>query len=149
MTTAERPAAAELGRGISTSYAGNADFHRGFCDLVDGAERDIVDYVIPETRPDEHDKFILRAYGNAVRRGVRCRTLISPEHLHLVQSTWDPNFDMRAFLQQLTHIRLVEKVSGPSPSWTAAKSCSTSPMPATAASTPHLLSSKTRSSLPT
>jgi hypothetical protein len=113
MTTAERPSAAELGRGTSTSFAGNADFHRCFCDLVDGAQRDIVDYVIPETRPDEYDKFILRAYGNAVRRGVRCRTLISPEHLHLVQSTWDPDFDMRVFLQHLTHIRLVQKVSGP------------------------------------
>lgn len=113
MTTAERPAASELGRGSSISYAGNADFHRCFCDLLDTAEHTVVDYVIPETRPDEHDRHILRAYGNAVRRGVQCRTLIAPEHLHLVQSTWDPAFDMRAFLQALPHIRLVEKVNGP------------------------------------
>lgn len=113
MTTAERPPASALGRGFSVSYAGNADFHRCFCDLLDSAEHEVVDYVIPETRPDEHDKHILRAYGNAVRRGIRCRTLIAPEHLHLVQSTWDPEFDMRAFLEDLTHIRLVERVNGP------------------------------------
>jgi hypothetical protein len=98
---------------VSTSFAGNADFHRCFCDLVDSAASEVVDFVIPETRPDEHDKHILRAYGNAVRRGVRCRTLIAPAHLHLVQSTWDPNFDMRTFLQQFPHIRLIEKVHGP------------------------------------
>lgn len=113
MTTAERAPAAALGQGMATSYAGNADFHRCFCDLLDSAEHDVVDYVIPETRPDEHDRHILRAYGNATRRGVRCRTLIAPEHLHLVQSTWDPHFDMGAFLEKLPHIRLVEKVSGP------------------------------------
>jgi hypothetical protein len=113
MTTIERPAAAILGRGTSSSYAGNADFHRCLCDLLDGAERDVVDYVIPETRPDEHDQHILRAYGNATRRGVRCRTLIAPAHLHLVQSTWDPQFDMRAFLEKFSHIRLVERVNGP------------------------------------
>src|SRR5688572_8582439 len=103
MTTIERPAASVLGRGSSGSYAGNADFHRCFCDLLDSAEREIVDYVIPETRPDEHDRHILRAYGDAVRRGVNWRTLIAPEHLHLVQSTWDPAFDMRAFLAKLGH----------------------------------------------
>jgi len=108
-----RPPAAALGRGSSTSYAGNADFHRCLCDLLDGAEREVVDYVIPETRPDEHDLHILRAYGNAARRGINCRTLIAPAHLHLVQSTWDADFDMRTFLQKLTHIRLVEKVNGP------------------------------------
>ncbi|MEX0781202.1 MAG: hypothetical protein WD557_01020 [Dehalococcoidia bacterium] len=113
MTTAERLPASELGRGTATSYAGNADFHRCFCDLLDNAEHEVIDYVIPETRPDEHDKHILRAYGNAVRRGIDCRTLIAPEHLHLVQSTWDPEFDMRVFLEKMTHIRLVEKVNGP------------------------------------
>ena len=113
MTTAERSAPAVLGRGAATSYAGNADFHRCFCDLLDSAEHEIVDYVIPETRPDEHDKHILRAYGDATRRGILCRTLIAPEHLHLVQSTWDPEFDMRDFLAKLPHIRLVERVSGP------------------------------------
>ena len=33
--------------------------------------------MIPETRPDEHDKFILRAYGEAGRRGIAMRTLIA------------------------------------------------------------------------
>jgi hypothetical protein len=110
---APRPPAVALGRGSSTSFVGNADFHRCLCDLLDGAEREVVDYVIPETRPDEHDLHILRAYGNATRRGIICRTLIAPAHLHLVQSTWDPEFDMGAFLQRFTHIRLVEKVNGP------------------------------------
>jgi hypothetical protein len=113
MATETRPAAALLNRGISYSYAGNADFHRCLCDLLDGAKAEVVDYVIPETRPDEHDRFILRAYGEAGRRGVLCRTLIAPAHLHLVQSTWDPKFDMREFLLRLPHIRLVRRVNGP------------------------------------
>jgi hypothetical protein len=99
--------------GTTTSYVGNADFHRCLVDLIDTAEFEVVDLVIPELRPDEHDQFILRAYGNAVRRGITCKTLIAPEHLHLVQSTWDPEFDMRSFLQKVTHIRLVERVNGP------------------------------------
>jgi hypothetical protein len=111
--TPERDAARPLGTGTSTSYAGNADFHRCLCDLLDSAEREVVDYVIPETRPDEHDKHILRAYGKAVRRGVTCRNLISAPHLHLVQSTWDPEFDMRRFLAATPHIRLADAVHGP------------------------------------
>jgi hypothetical protein len=113
MTTETRPPAQTLNRGTSTSFAGNADFHRCLCDLLDGAQQEVVDFVVPETRPDEHDRFILRAYGEATRRGIACRTLISPEHLHLVQSTWDPRFDMRAFLAKFPHIRLIEKVNGP------------------------------------
>jgi hypothetical protein len=30
-----------------------------------------------------------------------------------VQSTWDPDFDMRTFLGKFTHIRLIERVNGP------------------------------------
>lgn len=108
-----RPPATLLNTGTSQSYAGNADFHRCFCDLLDGAQSEVIDYVIPETRPDEHDKHILRAYGNAGRRGIALRTLIAPAHLHLVQSTWDPEFDMRDFLVKFPHIRLVERVNGP------------------------------------
>jgi len=108
-----RPPANLLNTGTSRSYAGNADFHRCFCDLLDGAQSEVIDYVIPETRPDEHDKHILRAYGNAGRRGITLRTLIAPEHLHLVQSTWDPEFDMRDFLVKFPHIRLVDRVNGP------------------------------------
>lgn len=108
-----RPPAHPLSHGTSTAYFGNAEFHRCFCDLLDAAEREVVDFVIPEQRPDEHDRFILEAYGNAARRGIRCRTLISPEHLHLVQSTWDPKFRMRSFLAKFSHIRLIERVSGP------------------------------------
>jgi hypothetical protein len=113
MTTETRPPARTLNRGTSASFAGNADFHRCLCDLLDGAQREVVDFVIPETRPDEHDRFILRAYSDATRRGITCRTLISPEHLHLVQSTWDPEFDMREFLSKFPHIRLIAKVNGP------------------------------------
>ena len=102
-----------MSQGVSFSYAGNADFHRSLCDLLDNARDEVVDFVIPETRPDEHDRFILKAYGDAARRGVRCRTLIAPEHLHLVQSTWDAKFDMRTFLAKLPHIRLARKVNGP------------------------------------
>lgn len=92
---------------------GNADFHRCLVDLIETAETEVVDLVVPETRPDEHDHFILRAYGNAVRQGITCKTLIAPEHLYLVQSTWDPKFDMRSFLQKFTHIRLIDRVNGP------------------------------------
>jgi hypothetical protein len=113
MTVETRPAAKLLSQGTSESYVGNADFHRCLCDLIDGAQEEIIDYVIPETRPDEHDQFILRAYGLAGRRGIKVRTMISAPHLNLVQSTWDPNFDMRTFLQKFPHIRLVEKVNGP------------------------------------
>ncbi len=107
------PAPQLLNQGTSYSYVGNADFHRCFCDLLDSAQTEIIDYVIPETRPDEHDKFILGAYGAAGRRGIAMRTLIAPEHLHLVQSTWDPEFNMRDFLQKFPHIKLVKKVNGP------------------------------------
>ena len=113
MTTETRPPASVLSQGVSYSYAGNADFHRCLCDLLDSAQQEVIDYVIPETRPDEHDRFILKAYGDATRRGIKCRTLIAPEHLHLVQSTWDPAFDMRSFLAKLNHIRLTRKVNGP------------------------------------
>ena len=113
IATVPREPAQALNTGRSTSFAGNADFHRCFCDLVDAAQSEVVDYVIPETRPDEHDQHILKAYGNAVRRGVSCRTLISPAHLYLVQSTWDANFDMRTFLGKMPHIRLIEQVHGP------------------------------------
>ncbi len=113
-TTAElRPAAVPLNEGTSTSFTGNDNFHRSLCDLIDGAEREIVDIVIPETRPDEHDQFILKAYGNAARRGIATRTLIAPAHLALVQGTWDPDFDMRTFLGKVPQIRLIEKVHGP------------------------------------
>lgn len=113
MPTATRPPAQPLAQGNSTSFAGNADFHRCLCDLIDGAEREVVDYVIPETRPDEHDQFILRAYGAATRRGIACRTLIAPAHIYLVQSTWEPDFDLRTFLAKVPHLRLVERVHGP------------------------------------
>jgi hypothetical protein len=102
-----------LSTGVSHSYTGNADFHRCLCDLLDTAQTEVADYVIPETRPDEHDLHILKAYGKATRRGVDCRTLIAPQHLHLVQSTWEPDFDMRSFLSKVTHIRLVDAVHGP------------------------------------
>ena len=108
-----RPAAVALSDAPTRTFAGNENFHRALCDLLDGAQSEVADYVVPETRPDEHDQFILKAYGNAVRRGVACRNLIAPEHLHLVQSTWDPQFDMRDFLGKVPHIRLVEKVHGP------------------------------------
>jgi hypothetical protein len=99
--------------GTNASYVGNVDFHRCLADLINTAQSEVVDMVIPELRPDEHDLHILRAYGSAVRRGITCKTLIAPEHLYLVESTWDPKFDMRAFLQKFTHIRLIERVNGP------------------------------------
>lgn len=113
IATAPREPAKLLNTGTSQSFAGNADFHHCLCDLLDSAQHEVVDFVIPETRPDEHDRHILKAYGDATRRGVTCRTLIAPQHLALVQSTWDPAFDMRSFLQKLTHIRVIEKVNGP------------------------------------
>jgi hypothetical protein len=108
-----RTAAVALSEAPSRTFAGNENFHRALCDLLDGAQSEVADYVVPETRPDEHDQFILKAYGNAARRGVRCRNLIAPQHLHIVQSTWDPDFNMREFLQKVPHIRLVDKVHGP------------------------------------
>lgn len=113
IATAPREPAVLLNTGTSKSYAGNAGFHHCFCDLLDSAQSEVVDFVIPETRPDEHDRHILKAYADANRRGVACRTLIAPAHLALVQSTWDPDFDMRTFLPKVPHIRLVEKVNGP------------------------------------
>lgn len=110
---AQAPAPQVFSKGNSTAFVGNADFHRCLVDLINTAESEVVDLVIPETRPDEHDQFILRAYGNAVRRGITCKTLISPEHLYLVQSTWDPDFNMSTFLQKFTHIRLIDRVNGP------------------------------------
>lgn len=110
---AAAPAPKVFARGTSTSYVGNADFHRCLVELIETARDEVIDLVIPETRPDEHDVHILRAYGNAVRKGTTCKTLIAPEHLHLVQSTWDPGFDMRSFLQKFTHIRLIDRVNGP------------------------------------
>jgi hypothetical protein len=110
---AEAPAPHVFATGTSKSYVGNADFHRCLVDLIETAEFEVVDLVIPELRPDEHDQFILRAYGKAVRKGTSCRTLIAPAHLHLVQSTWDPDFDMRTFLGKFTHIRLIDRVNGP------------------------------------
>lgn len=110
---AAAPAPEVFAEGTSTSYVGNADFHRCLVELIETAKEEVIDLVIPETRPDEHDQFILRAYGKAVRKGTACKTLIAPEHLHLVQSTWDPDFDMRSFLQKFTHIRLIERVHGP------------------------------------
>lgn len=107
------PPASVFATGTSTSYVGNADFHRCLVNLIETAGSEVVDLVVPETRPDEHDIYILRAYGNAVRRGTTCKTLIAPEHLYLVQSTWEPNFDMRSFLQKFTHIRLIDRVNGP------------------------------------
>ena len=113
MVAPARPPASPFSTGHSTAFAGNADFHRCLCDLLDAAQSEVADYVIPETRPDEHDQFILRAYGNANRRGVVCRSLIAPHHLNLVQSTWEPNFDMRTFLQKFRHIRVIDQVHGP------------------------------------
>ena len=110
---AAAPAPQVFATGSSTSYVGNADFHRCLVNLIETAESEVVDLVIPETRPDEHDIYILKGYANAIRKGTSCRTLIAPAHLHLVQSTWDPNFDMRSFLQKFTHIRLIDRVNGP------------------------------------
>ncbi len=110
---AQAPAPEVFSTGHSTSFVGNADFHRCLADLINTAESEVIDLVVPELRPDEHDVHILKGYGNAVRRGITCKTLIAPEHLYLVQSTWDSNFDMRTFLQKFTHIRLIDRVNGP------------------------------------
>ena len=58
---AAAPAPTVFATGTSTSYVGNADFHRCLVNLIDTAESEVIDLVIPETRPDEHDQFILRA----------------------------------------------------------------------------------------
>lgn len=92
---------------------GNAEFHHYLSQLIREAKTSVCDYVIPEGRPDPYDKQILRAYGEANRNGVRTRTLISPEHLTLVQRTYDPDFEINAFLARMPHIRVVEKVHAP------------------------------------
>ncbi len=92
---------------------GNAEFHAYLAQLIREAKQSVDDYVIPEGRPDPYDPEILRAYATANRNGVRTRTLISPEHLTLVQKTYDPNFEINAFLHKFPHIRVVEKVHAP------------------------------------
>jgi hypothetical protein len=92
---------------------GNADFHAYLAQLIREANETVVDYVIPEGRPDPYDPEILKAYGIAQRKGTRTRTLISPEHLDLVQRTYDANFDINAFLARFPHIRVVDKVHAP------------------------------------
>ncbi len=94
-------------------FVGNAAFHRCFCGMLDSAKREIIDYVVPEQEPDEFDHEIFAAYGRAMKRRIECRTLITAADLYLVQSTWDPNFNLREFLHRFPHIRLVEKVRGP------------------------------------
>ena len=100
-------------RGPVEVFVGNAAFHRCFCDLLDSARHEILDYVIPEQQPDEFDREILAAYGRAVKRGVACHTLITAANLFLVQSTWTPNFNLRTFLSRVPHIRLIDQVRGP------------------------------------
>jgi hypothetical protein len=92
---------------------GNAEFHEYLAQLIREAKESVIDYVIPEGRPDPYDPAILRAYATALRNGVRTRTLISPEHLELVQRTYDPNFEINAFLARFTHIRVVDRVHAP------------------------------------
>lgn len=92
---------------------GNAEFHAYLAQLIREAKRSVIDYVIPEGRPDPYDPEILRAYATALRNGVHTRTLISPEHLELVQRTYDPNFEINAFLAHYPHIRVVDKVHAP------------------------------------
>jgi len=92
---------------------GNADFHAYLAQLIREANESVIDYVIPEGRPDPYDVAILKAYSAAQRKGTRTRTLISPEHLTLVQRTFDPNFEINAFLARMPHIRVVEKVHAP------------------------------------
>jgi hypothetical protein len=46
------PAPTVFATGNSTSYVGNADFHRCLVNLIDKAEFEVVDLVIPELRPD-------------------------------------------------------------------------------------------------
>jgi hypothetical protein len=92
---------------------GNAEFHAYLAQLIREAKETVIDYVIPEGRPDPYDPEILRAYATALRNGVRTRTLISPEHLTLVQRTYDPNFEINAFLARFPHIRVVDQVHAP------------------------------------
>jgi hypothetical protein len=94
-------------------FVGNAAFHRCFCGMLDSAKREILDYVVPEQQPDEFDREIFGAYARAMKRSIRCRTLITAPDLYLVQSTWDPGFDLRGFLDRFSHIRLVDRVRGP------------------------------------
>ncbi len=94
-------------------FVGNAAFHRCFCGMLDSAKKEILDYVVPEQQPDEFDQEIFGAYARAMKRQIRCRTLITAADLYLVQSTWNRGFDLRKFLDRFTHIRLVEKVRGP------------------------------------
>jgi hypothetical protein len=92
---------------------GNAAFHAYLAQLIREARVSVIDYVIPEGRPDPYDREILRAYATALRNGVPTRTLISPEHLSLVQRTYDPDFEINAFLARMPHIRVVERVHAP------------------------------------
>lgn len=92
---------------------GNAEFYAFLAQLIREAKRSVIDYVIPEGRPDPHDPEILRAYATALRNGVHTRTLISPEHLTLVQRTYDPDFDLDTFLDRYPHIRVVDTVHAP------------------------------------
>ena len=92
---------------------GNAEFHGYLAQLIREAQESVIDYVIPEGRPDPYDPEILRAYATALRNGVQTRTLISPEHLALVQRTYDPNFEINAFLARFQHIRVVDQVHAP------------------------------------
>ncbi|MGO9604551.1 MAG: hypothetical protein ACLQAT_14380 [Candidatus Binataceae bacterium] len=94
-------------------FVGNAGFHRCFCGMLDSARSEILDYVVPQQQPDEYDQEILAAYARALKRQVRCKTLITAADLVLVQSTWTQAFDLRKFLDRFDHIRLVEKVRGP------------------------------------
>lgn len=94
-------------------FVGNAAFHRCFCGMLDSARHEILDYVVPEQQPDEFDQEIFAAYRRALKRKVHCRTLITASDLVLVQGTWDPQFNLRGFLERVRHIRLVEKVRGP------------------------------------
>jgi hypothetical protein len=92
---------------------GNEAFHAYLAQLIREAKVSVIDYVIPEGRPDPHDREILRAYATALRNGVSTRTLISPEHLAMVQRTYDPDFDLNTFLARMPHIRVVEQVHAP------------------------------------
>lgn len=92
---------------------GNAEFHSYLCSLILGARQEVFDYVIPEGRPDEHDPAILKAYATVLKRGLDTRSLISPEHLAMVQRTYDPNYEQEKFLRRYSHIRLVDQVHQP------------------------------------
>ena len=101
-----RPALAEV-------RLGNEQFHAYLAQLIREARTSVIDYVIPEGRPDPFDKAILRAYATALKNGVRTRTLISPEHLTMVQRTYDPDFEINSFLTRAPHIRVVPAVHAP------------------------------------